>query len=234
VQSLRVSCPTSRKFVYGSAILKIRMRTMSNILHLKNKLIQLTILDTACEIFGSELHKYKLNPCLREAEIQAFEVKHHIQLPDDYRNFLLEVGNGGAGPGYGLMPTEDKNNNFISQAFTLQEAWNDLDLMIKNRSSFIVTPDAYLDNKFIKGTIAIAHYGHGIFALLVILGEQRGNIWIDDRANCGGIYPFTENCGSYLHDNPDDFEPDDCQLPLSFYNWYNDWLNRSLAQVLQS
>ena len=40
---------------------------------------------------------------LTEAEATEFEVKHGITLPEGYRRFLIEVGNGGEGPpGYGL------------------------------------------------------------------------------------------------------------------------------------
>jgi hypothetical protein len=41
-----------------------------------------------------------MNPCLKEAEISAFEKRYHIELPQDYRLFLMEVGNGGKGPPY--------------------------------------------------------------------------------------------------------------------------------------
>jgi hypothetical protein len=217
---------------------------MNNIFHLKHKLIQLANLDTDCEIFGSELHQYKIHPCLSSVQIQLFEQKYNTLLPNDYRNFLLEIGNGGAGPGYGLIGIgsesefieviQPKDSNFFAKSFPLKSSWNDLDVMVKSKGSITVSIDEYLDDKFIQGTVPIAHYSSGIFARLVLTGEQRGNIWVDERSNCGGIYPFTIQSCSYFHDNPDDFHFHDIGEPLSFYNWYNDWLNRSLAQVLQS
>src|SRR5262245_59586756 len=60
--------------------------------------------DTGLRVFGSEQHRYRLGPVLSEAELVAFERDNAIRLPEDYRRFLSAVGNGGAGPFYGLEP----------------------------------------------------------------------------------------------------------------------------------
>jgi SMI1 / KNR4 family (SUKH-1) len=223
---------------------------MTKVLQLKNKLIQLALLDTTFEIFGSDSHQYQLNPCLQEEEIEEFEAKYNIKLPSDYRDFLLEVANGGAGPGYGLyaLPIIDyqgyipggktetlhqEKNDSLCQPFPLKEAWNDLNLITKNEAGSASDRIAYFDNKYIQGTLTIANYGCGIYAILVITGEQRGNVWIDDRTNDGGIYPASVNfCHDFHDDDLEDLQPDEAQeQPVSFYDWYDDWLNRSLRQV---
>ena len=53
--------------------------------------------------FGASRHRYRFNPPLAEREVTAFEQRHGIRLPQDYRGFLIEVGNGGAGPHYGVF-----------------------------------------------------------------------------------------------------------------------------------
>lgn len=222
---------------------------MDKVLQLKKKLTQLAILDATFEVFGSESHQYQFKPCLSNKDIQTFESRYNIRLPSEYRNFLLEVGNGGAGPGYGLsglseIKSEDviseklyqENYEILSKPFPLTEAWNDLDLIVTNNTGSVTNNDAYFDDKFIQGTLTITNYGCGIYAMLVITGEQSGKIWIDDRTNDNGIYPTSLNFCHAFHDtNPDDSHLDsDQEQPLNFYDWYEDWLNRSLDQIRQS
>jgi HEAT repeat protein len=66
------------------------------------KLMQVRERGLTC--FGSDKHQFRLEPPISEADLGAFETRHGIQLPDDYRTFLREVGNGGAGPYYGILP----------------------------------------------------------------------------------------------------------------------------------
>jgi hypothetical protein len=205
---------------------------MNKILQLKNKLHQLASLDIDFEVFGSDLHEYRLNPCLSEAEIQQFELESHITLPIDYRSFLLEVGNGGAGPGYGLFSLNlTATDSSLAQPFPLKEVWNDWDLIEENQSDFPVDEDDEFDDKLSYGTIPIAHYGCGITAILVITGEQRGNIWIDDRANDGGIIPCSRYV-AYVELTGEETDEEDDNQPLNFYDWYDNWLNISLSQFI--
>lgn len=60
--------------------------------------------DGDAKVFGVDSHHFLLNPTIEEEEIEAFERRHKILLPTDYRNFLIHIGNGGAGPYYGIFP----------------------------------------------------------------------------------------------------------------------------------
>ena len=63
--------------------------------------------DPNHQIFGASKHKYKLNPPIPLTEVRKFESRYHLTLPEEYVFFLTRVGNGGAGPYYGLYPLED-------------------------------------------------------------------------------------------------------------------------------
>ena len=71
---------------------------------IKSKFEVLKSLDTDFEVFGASAHQYVLNPTLSAKEISGFEKKHHLKFPQAYRDFLMEIGNGGAGPSYGVFP----------------------------------------------------------------------------------------------------------------------------------
>jgi hypothetical protein len=60
--------------------------------------------DRRRKVFGANGHDYELRPPLPAPVIQAFEMQHSVMMPEDYRYFLTEVGNGGAGPYYGVFP----------------------------------------------------------------------------------------------------------------------------------
>jgi SMI1/KNR4 family protein SUKH-1 len=53
--------------------------------------------------FGCEEHRYLLNEPLTESEVTGFEDRYGVSLPEEYRAFLLQVGDGGAGPFYGIF-----------------------------------------------------------------------------------------------------------------------------------
>lgn len=67
------------------------------------KLEQLRAADPECRFFGAHAHRYRLGSRLSLRQIESIEKRYAIRLPDDFRAFLASIGNGGAGPGYGLQ-----------------------------------------------------------------------------------------------------------------------------------
>lgn len=59
---------------------------------------------SARSIFGASGHGFELNGPISERELVGWERGHGIELPADYRAYLSELGNGGAGPYYGSFP----------------------------------------------------------------------------------------------------------------------------------
>ncbi len=177
-------------------------------------------------IFGSDTHRYKFNPCLTEDTIQSFEKSYSFILPADYKYFLTQIGNGGSGPAYGLFPLADwdfeldiNDHNFLSTDFPHLDKWNPVQDFDTEDEDYTETDDFkkweenYFSNRHVTGSLRICHYGCAIYYLLVVTGKNAGQIWVDDRANDCGIYPaISKSTGRRL----------------TFLEWYNEWLTDSL------
>ena len=79
---------------------------------LAEKLYLLKRRDPGLQLFGAATHRYSLNAYLPREELQTFEETVGITLPEEYRDFLLRFGNGGAGPGYGLLSLKESIDEF--------------------------------------------------------------------------------------------------------------------------
>ena len=195
---------------------------------LQSKLQELKKLDRWKKVFGAKRHKYKLNKVKTESELKEFEEKYAITLPKDYRMYLLLVGNGGAGPYYGLETLEDslyvdldykRENEFLNPSlpFEITEAWNmDYKGDPDNEDEYEKFEEVYFDDKWTNGLIRICNFGCGVSMNLVVNGPEYGNIWVDDRGSDGGIYPdpYFEQTGR-----------------TTFLEWYNLWLKKSLGEA---
>ena len=69
-----------------------------------DRLDRLRSVDSIHLVFGARTHGYRLNPPLSEREVRSFERRWKFSMPPGLRAFYTQVGNGGAGPGYGLFP----------------------------------------------------------------------------------------------------------------------------------
>ena len=122
--------------------------------------------------FGSERHQYQLNAPLPEETVRAFEAREAVQLPPDYREFVLRAGDGGAGPYYGLMKLADGNEEFHDDE---QGALARPCLLHPGGASFLRDND---------GVLAIADQGCTFWAVLIITGSCRGRVvYVDLQGN---------------------------------------------------
>jgi hypothetical protein len=188
---------------------------------LKEKINRLKQKDKNFVVFGAQAHRYQLNACLSEKQVANFEQQYKITLPEDYRSFLLHVGNGGlgryggAGPCYGILSLEKSlatiksfGLNFLSEPFPLKES-DALDC-IRKRNRELPFYLIYEDDP-LCGSLPICHQGCGWMYVLVVSGGQKGKIWISGDGWC----PL------YYEDNQ-----------IDFLTWYEDWLDSSLADIL--
>lgn len=175
---------------------------------------------------GIRKQEVSFNPCLTEKEILAFEESHCITLPEDYREFISEIGNGGFGPGYGLLPLDKavvdfKLNNKpeipLNKSFRYQDDWNEEWIFSFDWERGYPDDDivnAYISTDHISGCLQICHYGHGGTFLLVVNGNEKGHIWFDGRADYGGLVPKK-----------------DAGQRISFAEWYMSFLDMEIKKI---
>jgi hypothetical protein len=185
-------------------------------------------------VFGAEAHGFDLNPELSEAVVAMFERTHGVHLPNDYRAFLTSVGNGGAGPFYGVFPLGKVDDSFalrdwseadtgvLSEAFPFDQEWNDLsskpddDLVDRNEAEYLKQMDifenTYWSVALVNGAFPVCQQGCALRILLVVTGDQAGYLWDDRRSEYGGLRPIRLADGS----------------PATFSGWYNEWLTKCL------
>ena len=209
--------------------------------HIHERLQQLASLDPTFQAFGAAEHQYQLNPCLNIQDIRAIESQYGIQLPEDYVWFLSQVGNGGAGPFYGLYAIEDSvevhtdfgspmslNTPFpLTQAAlpdetllslledqleAAQEAGDeDLETELYEQYQALLFPAEWAN-----GYLHLCDYGCGISFFLVITGEDAGTVWENSAVDAAGLMPSTEFGNT---------------VKLGFLEWYQLWLGQALANL---
>ena len=189
---------------------------------IREKLSDLQNVDRELKRYGAWQHKYAHGPTLSDAKLLRFESQHNVNLPNEYRSYLSKIGNGGAGPGNGIMtfPNGDgrdsmytKENLNIPFLFDAPyRCWehNDDDLELHQ-----------LDETC--GTIRLAHYGCAIFAFLILNGEFENQIW------------FWEPNGDTFQPELDQAYPvpsgfPTIKTPFTFFDWYENWLDISLFE----
>lgn len=200
------------------------------------KLALLRQRDASCKLFGADSHGYVLNPVLQEKQVAAFEKEHGIVLPAGYRHFLQVLGDGGAGPYYGLEPLErglwafldaDSADPLLDPAlpFPFTTPWNmSFDGDEDDEVALARFEEEYFDTKWMTGALRICNFGCGVYLNLVLNGPEAGHIWVDDRCNSSGIYP-----DPYFGQQVDPVTGQGGRI--NFLDWYELWLDQSLAKA---
>lgn len=150
---------------------------------------------------------YKLNPVISIQEVERFELQNKITLPNEYRSFITQIGNGGKGPPYYDLLTlneafiETKSFNkecedFLSKGFPLTDCWvweseENWSEELKERIKAVY-----------QGILFLGTEGCGQYWTLIISGSLRGQVW-----------------------NIADVGATPCLPNMSFLEWYEYWLD---------
>lgn len=188
---------------------------------IKSKLVEAKTTDKDLKVFGASSHKYVLGEVVSKEDILKFETQYNIELPNCYKAFLMNVGNGGesfsssgAGPFYGIYPFGKNVNELIYENTKeylkedcmlypkmTDEYWDDL---IEN-----IEEDTICDKEYEKelgriygGILPIGEQGCSCYHAIVLNGEFKGRV---------------VNINSERYNPQFTFE-------LNFLDWYERWL----------
>ncbi|GIF96531.1 SMI1/KNR4 family protein [Catellatospora citrea] len=192
-------------------------------------------------LFGAESHGFTLAPALGPDDLADLEARLGVELPDDYRRFLTEVGAGGAGPFCGVNTIRRADRGWqwhgecaeltdvtrLGQPFLVDRPYGDLLAALDEQEpqeADFVDPAAFDD----------------------AAGRWRDQMWeIVDRPefSAGAICLVHEGCnrrywlvvsgsarGTVWYDGSCDWadmivEENEQGLPASFGEWYLGWLD---------
>lgn len=206
------------------------MEFNDQIQRIKDKLPKAKKADKNLEVFGAKSHKYQLNDPATIEEVSAFEQKYGIDLPDCYKAFILQVGNGGiayegaaAGPFYGIYPLGKNVGELIYcnaqeclRADCLvypgmsDEYWKSLNENIDNDSD-ISDEDYEMElNRIFGGILPIGTQGCSYLHGIVLNGAYRGRVVNIDSDRQKPQFTFENN----------------------FLDWYERWLDEVISGEL--
>lgn len=163
--------------------------------------------DPTYKIFGANHHNWKFGEPADMQKIHDFEKDMKITLPEALVRYLTELGDGGAGPDYGIYSLEEmrKRNVFLHQTVNLpvmldhsmtNEQWSDfakkyetLDDIINSDKFYIQTKEHQerlmqelrnMELSLIAGGVLIGTPGCTMNSILMCRGAAAGEVFVVD------------------------------------------------------
>lgn len=181
---------------------------------INQKLKQVRMRNIKC--FGSAGHQFVLNWPLSERSVRAFEIRQGVELPRSYRTFLCSVGNGGAGPHYGLRKLPARRSDIAIFDHNLKQTPTNMLSLSCPLHPKISREDNWREQfsgcvSPYQGIMVIGDQGCTYVTGLIVTGREAGRVVYLDESR-GGEAP-------YVMDEPD------------FLGWYERWLDDLLSGV---
>jgi hypothetical protein len=127
--------------------------------------------------FGVRWHGFRCEPRASVAYLAEFENRWAITLPAEYRALLMKVGNGCAGPYYGLSPLDEWCAPWLQEEVP------------PDTLSSPFTAEGGRSDGLARGALRICNAGCEHYYLLVVSGPCRGQIWRDSAIDGLSLVP---------------------------------------------
>ncbi|MGG0821736.1 SMI1/KNR4 family protein [Paenibacillus turicensis] len=164
----------------------------------------------------SDLHDgkspYTLNELITTEQVEQFELKTKVDLPVDYRDFLIHIGNGGtlhrpfpvalshaSDALRSCLQSEAVNETYIGLPFEpykcklcFDDSLDEIDDDMEDYEYDKMLLEAF------HGTITLYNDGCGYYDLLVVAGEQKGKVYAIDTCSGQGIREIADSFEAYF------------------------------------
>ena len=220
----------------------------STINRLRDKLDMLSRFDRERSLFGAREpfgHGYRVSP-VTEAEIISKEAEFGISFPEEYRVWLLRVGSG-AGPDYGLFPLARITAKLLEDE---RGFGGEIESPTAVSRDHIAAIQAKWDTDPRNHFLSISSDSADGLLIISVGGCETYTGILTDGALTGGIFGFsaevfvpnTAGCGLfpegvYIWSSAQSAERRltvDPERQFGFFAWYEDWLDKGLAQMCRS
>lgn len=196
------------------------------------------VIDEHLELFGSDTHRYKLNPVISNKFVWHIEDEYGFTLPKDYFRFITEIGDGGACVDYGLISFSSftkKAGSSGAERFreayrkSLSEPFCPRKMLLNEIEDFGFAKEAYEkspndffvleysdDDKNLcntKGFLILGTHGCQWDYGIVVTGKFRGKIF--DTDNEGGFSVVADSFDEFYQKWLDGLEEDKLKQKLN-------------------
>lgn len=188
---------------------------------IRTKIQQAKAIDRDLEVFGADAHEYELDDPVSNEEVVHFEEHFKITLPEEYKAFITQIGNGGpgsyggAGPYYGIFPLGDFGYMESTAKYMTEDCVIDSKITEKGWKALTSFEDELdresteYDRKYnllFCGLMFIGTMGDSGQMMLILHGLDRGRV---------------------VYVNQDLYFP---QVKESFLTWYENWLDNIISK----
>nr|WP_237390708.1 SMI1/KNR4 family protein [Fulvivirga sediminis] len=193
---------------------------------IKSKLLEAAKVDTAFKAFGATRHRYYIHKPVSIEEVNTFERKYAVDLPDCYKSFVLQIGSGGksyansgAGPFYGIYPFGEGVDELIydnTEKYIKNESILHPEMKNDDWSKVIekIEDDNISDNDYEKelgrifgGILPIGSQGCSYLHGIILNGAYKGKVVNIDQELNKPHFTFEDN----------------------FLDWYERWLDEVIS-----
>ena len=127
-------------------------------------------------LLNASYSDYRFRKTFSEEDVVGLEDVMGVRLPEDYRNFIKYVGNGGAGPGFGLLRILAEPSKFSGDEMSCEVVSEKPEI----KTPFPLT-EAFVKNNFqgwtkLSGCTDLADLGSGVTPLRIVSGSKYGEV----------------------------------------------------------